>query len=970
MSRNLFNKRGNDPVSVRLRSRGVRLRCAGLASALLSSTVFVVATVADTAGAASGDGTSASTAGASCWGIKQAFPGATSGVYYVQTPALVEPRQVYCDMETDGGGWVLVGRGMQGWEWSPAGQNSANVAAAPDGLRPAALPTSMINGLLNGTSVSSLPDGVRLRRAASPDGAAYQEVRMSLGLGAWSWSMPQGFPITRLTVDGTVISPAGTTRDTLGDNGVDTQIGVAGSGLNDQRRIWTTTTTNDTKTMGFGMGSAAGTGPMWHNPTGTPVPFTQVYLRPRIGNNVSYSRLATRAPSNQLPLALRNSSELNPWGVSGQDLTGQISSADPAKATVYALAESRNRMFVGGSFTQVKNGPNANGINRRFLAAFDLNGNWISSFTPNVNGRVWDMLPSPDGKLFIAGDFTSVNGDTQAAGIAKIDPITGAVDTSFRAKVSLNGARGLVRAIDLRGTTLYLGGRFDAIQIGGTDRPVANTASVHAATAALLPWRPRTNGVVFDIDASAKGDRVYLAGWFTSINGVNDLTYATSATDGSLLSNFKWIRSYGTGLTCCSGRYTQTVKEVGNLIYLTHREHLISVFDRTTGVRVQTFEAVRNGDHQASVVFDNKIWIACHCGDWDYQGAVKYPLDSVWQRRGRINLVGQYDALTAEKMDGFLPSLASGTGDGAWRLLFDSRQCLWAGGDLDRRAWTGDAATDYVGEFLRFCPDVDRTVPSRPPWHTATPTADGSVNLAWGGSTDASNDVHYLVYRDGKVIDVVYGATRYTDRTPGQGSHQYAVQAADAAGNRSESTVPVDVAVGRPAVIKVIAANETWKWTYPPAASAPPVGWTGLSFNDGNWSSGAAQLGYGDGDEATLIPGGSNPRNVTAYFRKSLTLANPTAYRYIVVSVTRDDGVVLYINGVEVGRESMPLGPIGPTTRASVAQDTTAQESGQVTFLVPASKLSSGTNVIAAEIHQSDPASNDLSFQLEAIMMP
>jgi hypothetical protein len=244
------------------------------------------------------------------------------------------------------------------------------------------------------------------------------------------------------------------------------------------------------------------------------------------------------------------------------------------------------------------------------------------------------------------------------------------------------------------------------------------------------------------------------------------------------------------------------------------------------------------------------------------------------------------------------------------------------------------------------------------------------VRVAWGASTDASNDVRYLVYRDGRVIDVVFGATAYVDRNPGRGVHQYAVQAVDAAGNRSQSTKPGDVSVSGPQVATVVPANSTWKWLYPSAAAAPAADWKGLMFDDSTWRAGRAQLGYGDGDEATLIPAGSAPRHLTAYFRTSVELANPGAYRYAVLSVTRDDGVVVYINGAEVGRESMPTGSIGPTTRATVTQSQRSQETGTVSFVVPASKLSNGNNVIAAEVHQADGSSDDLSFQLTATLMP
>src|SRR5690349_18144472 len=80
------------------------------------------ATAAD---AVAGDGTTSATAGASCWGIKQQFPTSATGVYWLNTAVLQRPQQFACDMTTDGGGWVLVGRGRNGWSFNPLGQGSA-----------------------------------------------------------------------------------------------------------------------------------------------------------------------------------------------------------------------------------------------------------------------------------------------------------------------------------------------------------------------------------------------------------------------------------------------------------------------------------------------------------------------------------------------------------------------------------------------------------------------------------------------------------------------------------------------------------------------------------------------------------------------------------------------------------------------------------------------------------------------------
>ncbi|HEY1740331.1 MAG TPA: fibrinogen-like YCDxxxxGGGW domain-containing protein, partial [Acidimicrobiia bacterium] len=69
-------------------------------------------------------GLSSADAAPSCWAIKQSFPSSASGIYWLQTVALVAPQQFYCDMTTDGGGWVLIGRGRTGWTFHETGQGT------------------------------------------------------------------------------------------------------------------------------------------------------------------------------------------------------------------------------------------------------------------------------------------------------------------------------------------------------------------------------------------------------------------------------------------------------------------------------------------------------------------------------------------------------------------------------------------------------------------------------------------------------------------------------------------------------------------------------------------------------------------------------------------------------------------------------------------------------------------------------
>jgi hypothetical protein len=152
-------------------------------------------------------------------------------------------------------------------------------------------------------------------------------------------------------------------------------------------------------------------------------------------------------------------------------------------------------------------------------------------------------------------------------------------------------------------------------------------------------------------------------------------------------------------------------------------------------------------------------------------------------------------------------------------------------------------------------------------------------------------------------------------------------------------------------------------WRYLDTGVAPAPNWIANDFNPSTWKQGAAPLGYGVGDEATVVNfgGQGGAKYPTTWFRGLFVVTNPATFCALVLGARRDDGAVIYLNGQEIYRGNMPAGPISPTTLAT--NDTTGLNR-QLLFEhnVDSTLLLAGTNVIAAEVHLYSPSSPDLGF--------
>lgn len=161
-----------------------------------------------------------------------------------------------------------------------------------------------------------------------------------------------------------------------------------------------------------------------------------------------------------------------------------------------------------------------------------------------------------------------------------------------------------------------------------------------------------------------------------------------------------------------------------------------------------------------------------------------------------------------------------------------------------------------------------------------------------------------------------------------------------------------------------IQANGIWKLSdNGPIAS---TSWRDTSFNDSAWAFKRGTFGYGMPVETPVSFGlDSNNKHITTYFRNSFFMNNTAGFDTLVFRVRRDDGAVVYINGVESFRMNMPTGPITPATLA-LSDVSGGAETTYFEISVP-NTLVNGLNTIAVEVHQASATSHDKVFDLQVL---
>jgi hypothetical protein len=183
----------------------------------------------------------------------------------------------------------------------------------------------------------------------------------------------------------------------------------------------------------------------------------------------------------------------------------------PANGRVYAMAVHGDRVYLGGTFTSMRNPATGVTVARQRLAAVDATtGALITGWNPGANNTVRSLTTDGAGTVYVGGDFTSIASGA-AQRLAALTPAGGRVP-GWSANVN-NTVRDLV----VHGGGLFASGAFTTVN--GAQR--IGVARLQLANGALVTgWNARvTQGRVWAIAPSNDGSTLLLGGSFQALSG-------------------------------------------------------------------------------------------------------------------------------------------------------------------------------------------------------------------------------------------------------------------------------------------------------------------------------------------------------------------------------------------------------------------------------------------------------------------
>ncbi len=476
-----------------------------------------------------------------------------------------------------------------------------------------------------------------------------------------------------------------------------------------------------------------------------------------------------------------------------------------------------NTVYAVGQFTSARPAGSPAGTNetpRSNMLAYNLStGELIPSFYPIFNGALSTVTASPDGsRLYVGGLFTNVSGSTKYS-IVALNPVTGSVINTFTPILNYR-----VKDIVATDSTVYVGGEF-AFAGSGLSATRSRLAAFSAADGQLLTWAPSANNAVQAMVMSPKGDRLFVGGAFTTINGQSSIGLA--AIDPDTGAKLSWpvdsiVRNSGDGAAILTLTTDGVSIFGGGWAWGQTQGNLEGMFSANPDTGEINWINDCHGDTYSSAAVNGYVYTASHshlCSNIgafpqseDWPQYMRHSLSTTTDARGTVGRdqasYFNFENYPAPSQAHWYPEWRVGTYTGA-------SQATWSvAGNNNYVVYGGEFPIVngvYQQGLVRFAvrgtsPAKDRPQLVAPTWTPEVVSdAAGRVRLTIPANYDRDNhELNYRIVRDGATVFETRKGSTYWDQpvisfidtglSPGQ-SHSYRVFVTDDDGNQSFSDI-------------------------------------------------------------------------------------------------------------------------------------------------------------------------------------
>jgi len=355
------------------------------------------------------------------------------------------------------------------------------------------------------------------------------------------------------------------------------------------------------------------------------------------------------------------------------------------------------RTLVGGQFTSINNG-SYQAIDE--LALLNVDGTLDTSFDLTPNGVVLSLTLAPDGGVLVGGSFTYIGGATRQC-IARLNPdltLDTAFDTSSGANSEVNDI-----AVDANGR-IYLGGNFTAF---GGDTSAAYLCRLKADGSLDTSFTTSGLNVVYQVVPTSDG-KVVAGGAF-------------NLTGNRHIARFNSDGSHDTSFTATAGnlRYPYALLQMPDGGWLAGTNYGVLYRYDANGVQDLSMSFSANGSIWTLALEDDGQIIV---------GGQFTTFDGInLNRLARLNSDGSIDPTF---------TIGDGTNNTVYAAALQPLGKIWVGGQFSTyRGTTADRLTLLNGDPLKLAivqdPANAVVEPSQTAMFTVTTAATDTVSYQW-----------------------------------------------------------------------------------------------------------------------------------------------------------------------------------------------------------------------------------------------